>query len=139
MGITSVSVRAGMEDHAEPRAERVLGFQSCTSSFTSLFRLLCLFFYCYLSHVALNPVSSHALNVVHTLIINSLHMTSGCLVSCLVSLSKHFPPISVVLHILQMGIVLPATIRKRQRHMRMITVEVSLLREKRLPNFNVPM
>jgi|SRR5580658_4416906 hypothetical protein len=79
-----------MEDHAEPRAERVLGFQSCTSSFTSLFRLLCLFFYCYLSHVALNPVSSHALNVVHTLIINSLHMASGCLVSCLVSF-KAFP------------------------------------------------
>jgi hypothetical protein len=85
-----------MEDHAEPqRVEHVLGFRVAHRPFlvisSSLFLLL-------LIHVALNPVSSHAysspLNVVHTLIINSLLHT--CLkLSFSVSLSplsEYFPP-----------------------------------------------
>jgi hypothetical protein len=87
----------------------VFRFQSCTSSIPRYFAFS--FFLLLLIHVALNPVSSHAysspLNVVHTLIINSLHMTQ---VVSFLSVSLTLPQ-SISLPILggvalQIGIVL---------------------------------
>jgi len=87
-----------MEVHAEPRSRACFRFQSCTS----LFRLLPFsFFLLLLINVALNPVSSHALQFSierrsyphYQLITHGLRLA----VSVSDSPSEYLPPVSVVL------------------------------------------
>lgn len=108
-----------MEDHAE--LQSVLGFRVALCLFVVISPFL--FFLLLLIHVALNPVSSHAykppLNVVHTLIINSLLMIqvvffSTPRVSLSLSLKAFTPPIfDLVLVAIQIfGIVLSFWLRR---------------------------
>ena len=89
-----------MEVHAEPRSRACFRFQSCTS----LFRLLPFsFFLLLLINVALNPVSSHALqfpierrSYPHYQLIT--HASGvGCFL-CPTLPQSILPPVSVVLH-----------------------------------------